>query len=367
MLRSSTLAILLVGSAYACESSTSTQASSGIAFEELPALYADAACEAYQNCIGPLFSLYLNGSDCSSLTAKRFENGTFSLIAKKIEQGTVQYAATQAQGCLDALRQLSCAQLLERDQPECLEALDGLVALGSDCDLSEECAGSALCQSSDGTCPGRCVALLSAGQACATDSACDDGLQCSKETKLCVKPATDGQDCEYGSPPCGPGLLCLGKDDDKQTPGTCHDAKAALSGAEGESCDPGAGMLCKSGLSCVAQSYDASAQVVVWSCVKTGTYKTGEACKPGAPEACSSGNYCQTSILDRLNGNCTAVPDAKQSCGTGFGAQCKTGAVCVAGLCQNYAANGVDCSGDDMCYSEHCGSTGGCAPRLPCE
>jgi len=70
-----------------------------------------------------------------------------------------------------------------------------------------------------------------------------------------------------------------------------------------------------------------------------------------------------------LDGICTAVPDAKQACGTGIGAQCKTGAVCIAatGLCENYAANGVSCTGDDMCYSQYCGTSGGCAPRLSCQ
>ena len=42
------------------------------------------------------------------------------------------------------------------------------------------------------------------------------------------------------------------------------------------------------------------------------------------------------------------------------------GTACVAGLCQSYAANGVSCTGDAMCYSGYCGATGGCQPRLPC-
>jgi hypothetical protein len=141
-----------------------------------------------------------------------------------------------------------------------------------------------------------------------------------------------------------------------------------LSAAEGAACDPAAGVLCKDGLSCVAESLDAAAAKLIWQCVKTGSYLTGEACKPGAPEACSSGNYCKTGTgLLALTGTCTPIPDALQPCGTGFGAQCKQGAVCVSGICQNFADNGVSCTGDDMCYSEHCGTTGGCEPRLPCK
>ena len=106
----------------------------------------------------------------------------------------------------------------------------------------------------------------------------------------------------------------------------------------------------------------------MWKCLKTGSYKTGEACKPAFPEACSTGNYCKVPTNSH-DGICTAVPDAKQACGTGVGAQCKAGAVCIAttGLCENYAVNGVSCTGDDMCYSQYCGTSRGCAPRLPCK
>lgn len=361
--------LFLAGVINACDDDSSSS-NSAIAFEALPAKYAAAACKAYQNCMGPAFELLFNGQDCNDLTAERLDNGTFSLLSKKIEQGTVAYDGKHAQACLDALSSLSCDGLLERDQPACLAALDGTVELASECDLDEECQGSALCQSSDGTCPGKCVALLSQGQACEADGDCDDGLLCSTETQLCVQPAGVEEDCENGAPPCGLGLLCLGKGDDvaPRTPGVCRDAATAMSATKGAECDPAAGVLCAPGSSCIAESFDAEATKIAWQCIETGSYLAGEDCKPGFPEACSTGNYCKTGTgLLALAGTCTAIPDAQQPCGTGFGAQCKPGAVCVAGLCQNYAKNGVGCTGDEMCYSEYCGTTGGCEPRLPCQ
>ena len=365
------VSLILSGVVLACSSSngsndgSSTGGNGDIAFEALPAKYAEAICAAYQNCLGPVFSLFLNGANCVDVTTKRLESGTFALIPQKIAAGTISYDGHKVQACLDAVSNLSCDGLLKRDQPECLAALDGLVAQGGDCDLNEECKGSAICQSSYGNCPGTCVALLSAGQACVADSDCSDGLQCSSETKLCVKPAAAGDACEYGSPPCGPGLLCLGKDDTNKTPGVCRNAIAALSAAAGAACDP-AGTLCSSGVSCVAD-VDLATVKLVWTCVKSGTYPAGGACKPGFPDACATGNYCLTGTgLASVNGTCTAIPSAKQACGTGLGAQCQPGAVCVAGLCQNFADNGVSCTGDDMCYSGYCGTTGGCQPRSPC-
>jgi hypothetical protein len=359
-------ALLLGGLVSSCESSSSSSAS--IAFDELAPKYASAACSAYTNCFGPLVSLLFNGADCTDLTTKRLDNGTYSLIAQKITEGKIVYDGTKAQACLDSIASLGCDGLLQRDQPTCLAALDGKVELGGACDLNEECQGSAICKSSDGTCPGQCSELLAAGQRCSQDADCDGGLQCSPETQLCVKPAAANAACEYGSPPCGPGLICLGKDDTNKVSGVCYNAITALSADVGAACDPNAGTLCKSGLSCVADSYDVVSAKLAWLCVQAGSYAAGQSCKPGFPDACARGYYCLTGTgAAALSGTCTAIPDAKGACGTGIGAQCKSGAVCVSGICQNFAVNGVSCTGDAMCYSQYCGTSSGCEPRTPCK
>ena len=249
-LRFSAASLLLAGLSFSCGGGS-------IPVDELPARYATALCTALQNCVGPAaFSLFLGGANCVDLTTKRLENGTFALMQQKITAGTIRYDGNKAQACFDALSSLTCDGLLQRDQPACLAALDGVVALGGDCDINEECAGSAICQSSTGTCPGKCAALLSAGLACSADGDCASGLQCSSETSLCVKPAVVGDACEYGSPPCSPGLLCLGKDETAKTPGVCRSAADAFSAAAGAACDPAAGILCTSGVSCVADHID---------------------------------------------------------------------------------------------------------------
>ena len=147
-LRFSAVASILTGLCLACSGSNGTSdarpasndssgSAGAIAFDALPAKYAAAACTAYQNCSGPiLVSLFLNGADCASSIAPQLENGAFALMQQKIAAGTIRYDGNKAQACLDALSKLSCDGLLQRDQPECLAALDGLVAQDGDCDLN---------------------------------------------------------------------------------------------------------------------------------------------------------------------------------------------------------------------------------------
>lgn len=341
-------------------------AAGSIPLTELPPQLARSLCLAFETCYGPLFDLFLNGTDCVSITEQRIRNGTFPLLAGGIDQGKLVYDGTKAQACLDSVAARSCAQMVQRDSPECLAALDGTVPLGGSCVLDEECVGKALCKSTSGACPGQCAPLLVAGQACTKDGDCQDGLVCSPETKLCVLPAGEGQACEYGAPPCGPGLLCLGKDDDQQASGTCITPATALAGVEGGPCEPTQGQLCQSGLACVALDISLLPATITWQCLRVGSYVAGGDCKPGFPDACATGNYCKTDkVLRPLDGTCTPVPVAGEPCGTG--SQCQPGAACVAGVCQNLVANGVSCTGDAMCLSEYCGVSGGCEARLPCK
>jgi hypothetical protein len=125
--------------------------------------------------------------------------------------------------------------------------------------------------------------------------------------------------------------------------------------------------LCQTGLACVADVTFVPVAAITWTCVKTGSYAANAACKPGFPDACASGNYCKTGTgLQAISGTCTTIPAAGETCGTGL-SQCQPSAACVSGLCQNLAQNGVSCTGDTMCYSGKCGTSGGCEANLPCK
>jgi hypothetical protein len=360
--------LMLLGTFVACGDGAGRAGGGGaVPLAGLPPKLAAALCRAYQNCYADIFDLFLNGTDCAAATLQRINNGPFPLFQGKIDQDKIRYDGKKVQACLDSLSARTCPQMLDRDSPECLAAIDGTVDIGGACELDEECKGEALCKSANGTCPGQCAQLLVAGQACAKDSDCQSGLQCSKETKLCVHPASVGQSCEYGSAPCGPGLLCLGKDDDKKTPGTCKTSAQAFMGVENGPCDPKLGQLCAIGLACVADGLTLSPLAIAWKCVRAGSYLANNDCKPGFPEACASGNFCKVgSGLNSITGTCTTIPAAGEACGTWL-SQCQPNAACVSGLCQNLTQNGVSCTGDAMCYSEKCGSSGGCEANLPCK
>jgi hypothetical protein len=211
------------------------------------------------------------------------------------------------------------------------------------------------------------VSLLVAGQACTKDGDCASGLQCSKETALCVQPVGVDQQCDYGKPPCAAGLVCMGKDNTAKTPGTCKASASAFAADDGAACDVQTGQMCKTGLSCAAISLTLVPFTVTYQCVKAGSYAVGAACKVAWPEACAAGNYCKVSNgFTPLDGICTTLPLAGEACDSDKGPPCRTGAVCVANKCQDFAANGVSCTGNAMCYSENCAPSG-CEARVSCK
>lgn len=357
------VALLCAG---ACGESNEMFAESEIALGDVPPKYAAELCSAYERCLGKeVYALFTNGTDCAKRTESRILNGEFPQFQAKVDAGKIRYEGKKMQACLDAIHARTCDALSERPIPECKAALDGTVAQGGECDLSAECAGATFCRSENGTCPAHCAALLVAGEDCQEDDHCASGLTCSGETRKCVAPAGLGEACEYGAPACAPGFLCLGKDDDAKTPGTCKSSSETFTGAEGEACDPRS-KLCKQGLSCAVDTLTADGGT--FKCVKTGGYAAGAACKLAFPDACATGSYCKAAGATLLvDGSCTALPTAGEACGANlFNAGiCPANTACVAGKCQALAANGVSCFGDAMCYSEHCAANG-CQAKLPC-
>jgi hypothetical protein len=359
---------MLLGAVGACGGSSDTSLSSGgpVALSSIPPLYAGAYCTALQNCLGPLFTVAMAGTDCTAQTTQRIVNSDFSMFQSKIDAGKMTYDGSKAQGCIDAIAARTCDGLDTRPIPACQAAIDGTITTGGDCDLDAECKGGAsgaFCQSASGTCPGKCAALLVAGQACTKNDQCASGLECSTSTNKCVQPAAAGAACKGADqPPCANGLICMG--DNTTTAGTCKARADAFTAAASASCDLKT-QFCVAGQSCAVSAIVGTS--ITGTCVATGGYAAGAACKPTFPDACASGNYCKTTTLAPFDGTCTALPQKGEDCGKQWsGDVCGPNLVCVTKKCQGLVANGVSCAGNAECYSESCVS-GGCQAKVACQ
>jgi hypothetical protein len=340
------LSVLLAG---ACGSSDAGDA--GMSLEAVPGAYAAAACEAVTACLGSAVQLFLNGQDCEETTSRSVSD-LLEGITDGLESGRVRYDGTHMAACLDALGAAGCDYDKVGDSPDCLAALDGTVEVGDDCDHSAECEGTAYCRSS-GSCPGKCARAEAEGGACTADSDCDRALECDESRGECFTPASAGDRCGGGTEPeCGPGLFCLGANDDDGTPGTCRRLTEVLSAREGAACDPALGPLCGPNLHCVILSVTPA---ITAECRKGAA--SGAACAVGFPDPCPVAEYCKAP-QGTLKGTCTDRPGAGDPCAAGpFGDPadiCAPGTVCDGGTCRTRQSLGGTCASDAVCLSEHC-------------
>jgi hypothetical protein len=342
----------------------------GVGLDELPDAYAAALCSVVERCGGVAYDLLTAYEDCKTLTAERLRQGGLDALAAAVDAGRVQYHPELVPACIDAIEARSCADLDQRGIDACEAAVHGTVPQGGTCELNEECEGSLICEIKD-ACPGTCVERYTAGIPCASDDECADGLVCSQVTSHCVKPAGDGEACGGGvEAQCDAGYLCAGDDKSKKMPGTCVSVDSVTLGAEGDSCDPTALALCKSGLSCVLTGLTGS--TLSWQCQAPGG--KGAVCGLGLPEDCASGEYCPLTLVDVAAGSfaskCIALPASGERCANrplGGMPECVAYARCAGdGNCINLRNLGESCDADAVCYSGHCAG-GACEPANACK
>ncbi len=334
---------------------------SEVAIDQVPSLYAAAACEAYERCAGVVFELVAPGEKCADRLEAELE-GELPRFEEAVDRGTLVYDGTKLRACTEELGNKSCDELLERESDTCEAALQGTVAVGEDCSLSAECEGPAYCKFGE-TCPGTCAELELAGEPCTQDGQCASGLVCSNETERCVVPAALGEPCKGGEPDCAIGSFCTGATDD--TPGTCVEYDEAFSGAEGEDCALLGLELCRSGLVCGVESVTQSGAVT--KCVaKVGS---GEDCVIAFPDQCPTDEYCRAAE-GTFAGTCEPRPAAGEPCAANGISDspdtCAPNTRCDGGTCRDFAALGESCESDEVCVSGHC-QGGACVSASSCE
>jgi hypothetical protein len=358
LIRLVSLVWVLGVSATACGGTSSgTDAGGGIPLEEVPAKYAAALCQAYQNCVGDLFALFRPGEDCVKNTTVTLEEA-LATLPNAVDRGTVKYHGDKLQACLDEVTAGDCSLLSNREPASCQAALEGTIKQGADCQLDAECAGAQYCKLGD-QCPGQCAPYEKAGSACAGDGNCDSGLKCGP-TGLCVAPAKAGKACKQGEPECVDGYVCLGDDTAQKKPGSCIAIATALNGKAGDTCSLDSN-LCSVGFSCEIKSL----APIGGDCV-TKVAADGE-CHAAVPDECPDDQYCALSN-PLLPGKCTPKPAPGEKCAAGLGDTllCQSYARCDDGVCREIAHAGEKCTNNDTCYSGHC-VNGGCVTDSSCE
>ncbi len=337
-------------------------ASSGRKVDEIPALYAEAYCSLLTSCMGPITAFYLNGEDCKTRLTKQIESGDFAEIPALVAAGKLAYDGSKVDACIAALKAGGCQQMMSRAPAACDAVFGGTGKIGDDCTVGASCGPGLACQEG-AACPGKCAARGAAGAACTDDDGCESGLNC--QSKKCTKPAALGAVCKGPSnPDCEPGLMCIGGDEKKQSPGVCKDAATTFSAPQGSPCDFTKGEFCAPGSFCALQS--ASQAGVSFQCI--GALPSGAACKVALPDACPTGEFCDVDLdANKFEGTCKKVPAVGEACGKGILRQtCPSYATCVAGTCKAIQPNGGACTDGLECWSKLC-KGGACAAGLACE
>lgn len=340
----------------------------GVPLSEVPALYAEAACNALEDCAGPLLELLLNGEDCETVTRRALEDELPGL-EQGVEDGIIEYDGTKVTSCLEDLEALGCQVVTTRHIDSCEEALRGTLPEGDDCESSAACEPGTYCQT-ESSCPGQCVELERAGGDCSVDDQCQDGLVCG-DSGSCERPAEDGDDCQAGNADCAPGLVCIGADEDAGTAGKCQPVEDAFTGQVGDECGLLGLSLCDPDLACAFSLTTSITNLLATECKEP--VDEDEACQLAIPDECPSDQYCQPESPGgtlSLAGVCTDRPSEGQACGTPFFSTtpsiCSAYSRCVDGTCVQLERAGGSCDDDIACYTHNCVG-GKCEPQGICD
>jgi hypothetical protein len=264
-----------------------------------------------------------------------------SAFAASVADGGVGFDPSKAPACLQAYQGLACPGAYDDGLPTC-DAITPKRGVGATCDPlvlgnrypipAGECAGTAICHRTPGSCGGICTAPLAPGDGCfaPNEDLCPTGSTCANNhcTSL-TTPGTLNQSCDPDVTfPCVKGLYCAQpsiKSDGGFT-GTCQALKAP-----GDPCvEVGA---CAAPALC--SFFETTPQCYVRKLA-------GAACTPGKSECqgwCGSDDKCSDALL-AIGADCTPTPEYKP---------CVDGARCVGNVCTAFAKPGDPCTSDDEC------------------
>lgn len=262
---------------------------------------ATKACAKFKSCAS-IFIQSVYGDDATCAARVQLE-----CLAGLRANGTGATPAS-AVGCGSAIEGATCEALLAGEVDACWVKA-GTLSDGTACAVDTQCAGSNCRKGSDASC-GACSTRGGAGATCATNSDCQQPLECHGDK--CVALGKAGAACSE-STPCVSSLRCTG--------GAC--AKPLAAGAtcdpQDSACDLIAGLFC-------------NARTKV--CATFTLAAAGAPCGliDGAFVGCTAGGECTGATLDKP-GTCRAAAADGQACDDENGPRCIEPARCVSGVC----------------------------------
>lgn len=310
--------------------------------EDVPGRYAEAFCDAGEECLGPLYEFFFPG-DCATLLRKQLEEGALPLWEAGIASGNIVYRGGEVDGCIAEIESSGCGLFANAGLPACEAVFDGQVATGGACNGNEDCEDGYCAIGA--MCPGTCVARGAAGAGCDEDEQCQAGLQCLGGE--CAVAPGEGEPCETD---CAVPLQC--------DEGTCRSLASAFDGAVDDPCDPEASDLCDPGVFCALVGGGIAG--LDWTCSAGAAF--GGQCQLAFPEMCPAGQFCDADpeSTGSFDGTCVDLPGEGEACrDSEFGAECSPNLVCV-GTCERVQHVGDPCTDDELCFSGFC-DAGTCA------
>lgn len=336
---------------------------------QVPQALAEAFCAALVECEGQqLVTDDENGENCAVNRAGLAAAGALSRLADSVADGRIVFDMDRLDECVAAIEAQACNVRSSRRPAVCEEAIDGKVALGGDCVISEDCSGTtSYCRVTD-TCPGECAPLLNAGDACTATEQCANGLVCEgiSGSAQCVAPGDPGDNCTLTSDSsdalaaCKRGTRCTPNVGDDPT---CKSVSVVYVRQNGQTCDPTAGSFCDVGLACTNTPSGLTCAPIA---ARDG------ACFRAQPSQCPAGQYCDAMTM--MGGTCRDLPEEGETCLPSTRSQrCAPGFVCllhsagdVDDECTGKVANGDGCSESLECYSGSCNGTMCVTPSSVC-
>ena len=304
---------------------------------------------------------------CESMVVRgALHSAGFRAIERAHEQGSISYDARAASECFQDV--VNCSLATVAPNVACSRVFVGSAALGQACELDEECAGNAQCNSTVDSCPGTCVATAGLGEPCSRSADCDQREQTlvcntSTATGSCSAVATavevgSGETCGLDEAQqmrvCPAGTWC--GPDDAAAP-TCI-PPMPLDGACVDSDD-----VCEGVAFCLTDGNTGQCQEITLTTTEGG---------PCGPESGLSTVMCDplASLFCR-DGVCVATDGSEGSpcvVSDTYGALCHLDHYCSGDVapsrCMPLKEAGTACSDSDECFGGCDAATGLCTDQF---